>query len=77
MRVNSYGASFGLSKKVKYGQVTGGIVVQYGSSPVQTSAYYSRGGYAEAASWKREQISLLRNEFWTLFPHKNIIKTHT
>ena len=58
-KVDSYGASLGLTKRVKYGQISGGVVAQYGSSPEQTSDYYQVAGYAESASWKRTQINFI------------------
>ena len=58
-KVNSYGLSLGLSKKEKYGTLSGGVVAQYGSSPIQTSDYLQGGDFSEAASWKRTQINFL------------------
>lgn len=58
-KVDSYGLSLGLSKNTKIGQISGGIVAQYGSSPNQVSDYLQGGGYAESASWKRMQINFL------------------
>lgn len=58
-KVDSNGLSLGLSKNTKIGQISGGIVAQYGSSPSQVSDYLPGGGYAESASWKRTQINFL------------------
>ena len=63
-KVDSYGLSIGLSRSTRIGQISVGMIAQYGSSSNQASDYFIEGKYTESANWKRMQINILFG--WTI-----------